>query len=274
MSIEKFDYEEPACPLSGGKEFYYPEEKPAESIPIRSVIGKFDAAASREDYAECDRLLGYWLAEARALGDRRGELSLLSEAAGLYRKINDRERALKTVDDCLKLLESGEFSGLISTGDMYINCATTLSAFGLAERSLEYFDRALAIYEAELPAGHEMFAAYYNNRGLALSFLGRYAEARDCFFRAADILSKIEARRLDLAITHLNIADTFVEDAELDDREGCVERARSLIEDPEVKRDAYYAFVCRKCAPAFRHYGYFAYARQLNERADSIYEGN
>ena len=274
MNIDKFDYEEPQCPLSGGKDFYYPEEKPAESIPIRTVISRFDAAAAREDYAEGGRILRYWLAEARALGDRRGELSVLSELAGLYRKVGDKENGLKTVRDCLALLEKPEFAGFLSTGDMYINCGTTMSSFGKAAEALEYFEKAAAIYGEKLPKGHEMFAALYNNYGLALSFLGRMPAARAEFNKAADILSRIEARSLDLAITYLNIADTLIDDSEISECEESVETAKRILEGSHAPRDGYYAFVCRKCAPVFRHYGHFAYAADLNERAESIYAGN
>ena len=40
----------------------------------------------------------------------------------------------------------------------------------------------------------------------------------------------------------------------------------------DENRNGYYAFTCRKCAPSFGYFGYFVYEKELNERADIIYE--
>ena len=49
-------------------------------------------------------------------------------------------------------------------------------------------------------------------------------------------------------------------------------RAEALLQTPEVPHNGYYAFVCEKCAPTFRYFGRFAYADELKQRSDEIYE--
>ena len=55
--------------------------------------------------------------------------------------------------------------------------------------------------------------------------------------------------------------------------EQCLDLAEALLERPELPRNGYYAFVCEKCAPTFAYYGYFAFAEELNRRAEAIYAG-
>ena len=50
----------------------------------------------------------------------------------------------------------------------------------------------------------------------------------------------------------------------------CMEQAEKLLNSEAVPRDAYYAFVCEKCAPVFGHYGYFMQEAELNRRAKGI----
>ena len=55
--------------------------------------------------------------------------------------------------------------------------------------------------------------------------------------------------------------------------EQALQQALDYLEDPALERNGYYAFVCRKCAPTFGYFGWFKAQRELNERADKIYEG-
>ena len=53
----------------------------------------------------------------------------------------------------------------------------------------------------------------------------------------------------------------------------CLDKAEALLSDPAEARDGYYAFVCEKCASAFRYHGRFAFASELEKRAEEIYAG-
>ena len=81
----------------------------------------------------------------------------------------------------------------------------------------------------------------------------------------------------DAAISLLNKANLIeARDGLLDGNEAicaCLEKAEALLSDPALPHDGYHAFVCEKCAPTFGYYGYFACARELEERAEQIYAG-
>lgn len=63
--ISREDYEEPRCLLN-----MHPE---VVSIPVGRVIEKLDSYLNQNDYSSAERHLEYWLSEAEAGEDDRGE---------------------------------------------------------------------------------------------------------------------------------------------------------------------------------------------------------
>ena len=50
-------------------------------------------------------------------------------------------------------------------------------------------------------------------------------------------------------------------------------KAEEILDAEPIEKNAYYAFVCSKCAPSFDYFGFFVTAQILKERAKRIYEG-
>ena len=115
-------------------------------IPVRRVIDKMNEYMSRLDYAGAERHLNYWLAEARAGGDRRGELTVLNELIGHCRKTGQKEAAERYSGEALSLLDALELGGSVTAGTTYINIATAAYVFGDYVRSMDMFDRAESVY--------------------------------------------------------------------------------------------------------------------------------
>ena len=105
--------------------------------------------------------------------------------------------------------------------------------------------------------------------------IGRFDDAMDHYQNAIDVMSQTENGLLEVAVTLMNIAELF---ERIGDSEYLIEQtldqALYHLNDNTLPRNGYYAFVCRKCAPTFGHFGWFKAERELNERADRIYEGN
>jgi hypothetical protein len=78
-------------------------ENALRPIPQKRIIDKMNEYMSRLDYAGAERHLKYWLAEARATGDRRGELTVLNELIGHARKTDQRELARRSAEEALAL---------------------------------------------------------------------------------------------------------------------------------------------------------------------------
>ena len=267
--ISREDYEEPRCVLCMDKDAATP-------IPQRRVREKLDEYMSRRDYAGVERHLNYWLCEAQQNRDLRGEFFIRGEMMGHYRKTGNREQAILSAEEGLRLIEQLGFEDTLSAGTAYVNAATVYDAFKLPERAVELFEKAKGIYEGSLPETDGRLGGLYNNMGLAYMALHRFQETRAAFQRALDIMAQVENGALDQAITYLNLANAVELEHGIEAGEQqigqCLDKAIALLDDPEAPRDGYYAFVCEKCAPTFDYYGYFLVANDLNERARAIYE--
>ncbi len=248
--------------------------KPETTVPIFAVLNRVDEMLAKEDYEGAERICKYWLMEARAMKDKRGELAVLNELMGLYRKMNNKEKAIVVVENGLKILADENLQD-ISAGTIYVNAATTMKFCGDASRAMGYYQKAKGIYQQKLQANDGLMGALQNNMGLCYADLGDKQKARDCFNFALGIMKKQEKGQLEVAITYLNIADLLENNEENQvELQNLMEKAFACFEDEKVERDGYYAFNCRKCAGVFKFYGFFAYGMELNNRADKIYARN
>lgn len=273
--LKKEDYEEPACPFCTDG---YGSTPPVKSVPVSRIIEKLDEHLNRNDYVSAERHLCYWLEEAKAGRDKRGELSIYNEILGLTRKTNQKEKAFSAIDNVLRLIKELDFDGTITAGTTYVNLATVYKSFGESEKAIPYYRKAEKIYSEKLKEDDSRIGGLYNNMALALTDCNSFADAEKYYNNAIDIMKKAENGELETAITYLNMADLAEKRDGLEESEVLIskyiEKAFSLIDSPALPRNGYYAFVCEKCAPTFGYYGYFIYENDLKKRAVSIYERN
>ena len=246
------------------------------SVPQQRIRQKVDDYMSRRDYDGVERHLKYWLEEANMVGDLRGALMIRNEMIGHYRKVGDRDHAIESADEAIRLLEELEYGESLTAGTTYVNIATAYNAFSENEASLQMFQKAREVYEQIEDTPPELLGGLYNNMALTCMSLGRFDEMEKLYNMAMDKMTYAPNGVLEQAITCLNMANGIEARKGLEAGEGeineLVERALELLDMPSVPRDGYYAFVCEKCAPSFEYYGYFLAAEDLKERSRKIYE--
>ncbi len=271
--IDEFDYKEPLCPLSGGKEFYYPDQNtPLGRIPIDRVIAKVDSLFNRNDHVAAGRLLEYWKNEAVALRDARGELAITSELVGYYRKQNMPEKGLRAVARAIALADELEQTDTASGATILINCATAYKAFGMADRAMPLYRRAEANYRNTLPPDDARFGALYNNMALALVDIGDCDGAEEAYRNALKIMAQIPGGEAESAITYINLAHMYESSGREENIGECMQNAYDLLESPALKHDGYYAFVLEKCAPSFGYFGFTEVYEKMKKESREIYE--
>ena len=262
------DYAEPVCLLN--------MEPAIAPVDQRRILEKLDEYLARRDYAAAEKHLKYWLAEARAGCDQRGELLVLNEMIGHYRKTGRPEEALGAAEKALRLSEEMGYKGSFSRATTCVNAATAYQAFGRPERALELFIEAKAVFEGGKCVRRDLMGGLYNNMGLTLASLGRYDEAFDSYFKALDQMAGQPRGNLESAVTYLNMANALEARAGLEKGEKQIDewvgKACDLLGEPGPE-DGYYAFVLEKCAPTIAYYGYFAEAEDMSGKAKRIYEG-
>ena len=265
--LNKEDYQEPCCPFDTSQ---WKESGPQERIDIRRVTEKLDEFFYKKDFDGAKRLLDYWLNTAVETGDTSSEFRLENELMGLTRKLGQGDEAIRHAERALELSADESIAGSIAAATAFVNAGTVFKAFGRAEKSVPLFERALTIYKEELPEDDGRLAALYNNFALALTDLGRFEEALGYYRLALGIMENTPGGEADAAITYLNMADCEEAFLGLEDAifhiEEYLEKARELLDSPDLSRDSYYSFVCEKCIPAFKYYGYISFAEELEKR--------
>ena len=250
-------------------------ERKIRSIPQKRILDKMDEYMARRDYKGAERHLLYWLEEAKAGADARGELLVCNELIGHYRKMGEKNQALHYAGRALELLKVLDFDRTVSAGTTYVNAATAAHAFGEYERAGELFEQAREIYEAREDTARHLLGGLYNNMALNLAAREQYVQAYSYFQKAMEQMKMVPGGKLEQAITCLNMADALDAEYGMEEKEGeifaLVDQAEELLREPDAPRDGYYAFVCEKCAPAFSYYGYFQTAQDLTDLAEEIY---
>lgn len=271
--IKAEDYKEPICLFN--KDFYS-NCKVVKSIPVERVIDKLDECLGHNDYEGAWRILDYWVNEAVAGNDLKGELSIQNEVMGLARKTEKEAKAFDAAKRALELLEIMELEDRIIAGTTYVNVATVYKAFGQAEEALPLYQKAKVIYEKELKNDDCRLGGLYNNMALALCDVRNFDEAETYFNRALEVMKNVKGGELEIAITYLNMANMAEMKFGMETAENIISMylkdAMELLNREDIDRNGYYAFVCEKCAPSYEYYGYFAYGQELERRAKEIYE--
>lgn len=239
------------------------------------ILAKLDELLNKNDYSGAERHLLYWLNEATALDNKRTKLLLQNELCGLYRKLGREADALSSVEAALSLIDEMGIEHNIGAGTTYLNAATVFKAFGRPEDAIPLFQKALAVYQNELPQTDRRFGGLYNNMALAFVDLKEFDKALAFYENAISVMKSTEDGMLEVAITYLNIANLKEAELGLEDAQEIIDtylhKAEKILNEYE-NRNGYYAFVCEKCASVFGYYGYFAYENELKERAVAIYE--
>ncbi len=259
---------------------FYTENAPfphaASPIPLKRILERLDVLTAKKDYAQAAHFLEYWRSEARLAGDGRGEFTILNEEMGVYRKAENREKAMECAGQTLALIADIGNEGTISAGTAYVNAGTVYEFCGETRKALDCFRKAQEIYERELSAHDKRLASLYNNMALSLTAAGEYERAFAYYKLALEGMEEQRYGELERAITYLNMANAAEaaegpEEAEEEISE-YLGRAEALLMEKTLPKNGYYAFVCEKCLPTFSYYGWFQTAQDLKSAAESIYD--
>ena len=247
----------------------------AKRLNIPALIGELDRLFAAERLTDAQSLLETSLEEARALGDRSGELSILSELMGFHRRSGDAEAARKACREGIELVGELKLGSAVSGATVLLNAATTLAAYGEPAEAIGLFEQVSRVYSANLDPQDYRFAGLYNNMGTGYAALGDFERSRAYYLAALKLLRETDNRE-EVAVTHVNLAQIY-DSFEREDRDEQVDLhvSAAIAElDGSPRRDGYHAFTCRKCAPTLDRLGYFFDAKRLDERADDIYARN
>ncbi len=270
------DYQEPCCPFDATPYTGTPDTAPTgETIDVPSIIAQLDKMYEQGDENNAEQFLEQWRERATSLGDWRGELGMLSELLGQYRRSGNKEKGLTAAKDATELIRSHRMADTVSGATVMLNAATTMKCFGEAKASIPMFTQVSRVYSANLDPGDYRFGGLYNNMALSYADIGDTASAERFFKLAMQVISRCRNPENELAVTLCNMAEMYYNRDPEDERvNDCMEKAWEYLNSPDLPWNGYHAFTVSKCAPSFAYFGFFLYAKELKERAEKIYAGN
>ena len=223
------------------------------SIDLNRVIDKLEAHFAHHDLVGAERLLLYWRGEAEAIGDRRGVNQIDNELVGLYRRTNEKEKALSVADRLLPQLAPDN----VGDATIRLNLATNYCHFGQPERARPLYAEAEAVLVRHLAPNDYRLSSLYNNMASYYIAVGNLAEAEKTYEKALDVMRQIEPRMPEMAVTYVNLATAIYRQSPLSDRvDACMMAAYEVLQDPTIAHDGNYAFVLSKVIPLYVHLGY------------------
>ena len=173
------------------------------------------------------------------------------------------------------MIQNKGIGDAVSIGTIYLNGATTMKAFGLAEDAMQYYEKAKIIYEENLEEDDYRIAALYNNMSSAYKDLGEYLKAESACYKAIEVLKKKDDCYGEIAVTLINVAHIYYDQEPADERiDEIMDKAWELLMSKKNTHDGDFAFLCSKCYPSFGFFGYFQREAELRALTEKIYEGN
>jgi len=265
---DKKDYMDPACCFDTSDYTGCPDSEICEkTIPVPEIVARLDALYDKGMDAQAESYLSNWCCCAHSMGDWRGELSLLSELMGFYRRTEDIDSAMDSVNRGLDIIRTHGLGSTVSGATILLNAATTLKAFGRASESIPIFEHVCRVYGDNLAPDDYRFGGLYNNMALSYCDIGNYSMAEECYHRALSAIRSCVNPEYEMAVTYCNMAHLYDAQDPEDERIGeCIENAWECLDSDRIPRDGYYRFTVSKCLEAFEYFGFFLYEKVLKER--------
>lgn len=250
-------FNEAACCFDASLYTGVPDAVPcAQSLDTKSIIAGLDKLLFSGDDAAAGEYLDRWCQRAQEVGDWRTELTLQSELMGFHRRTSDKNAAMAAVERGLELIREHRLGSTVSGATIFLNAATTLKAYGMAERSIPMFVQTCRVYSQTLDPLDYRFGGLYNNMALSYADIGEYDTAEGYYKKALGVIVHCDTPENELAVTYCNLAELY----ERMGREADIAKALNLALDnlrsPALPHDGYYDFTVSKCLPTFEHFGY------------------
>ena len=264
---------EPACPFDvSDYRNTSAVSEPKGRIDVKAVMRTADSFYEKNDVHSAKELLEHSYKDALSFDDKEGQLGIISELLGCYRKTHDSEFGLWAAEESSRLINKLGLEGTVTAGTVWLNAATTMREFGKAREALRVYDMAARAYSANLDPADYRFAGLFNNYASCLEECGDFDSAEKYYRKALSIVSNLKDCKVEEAVTYVNLACLYDavdhEDPRIDE---CIMNAIDIFNSDQVEKDGYYAFNVLKCVDAIDHFGFFRDAKSLKKRAEDIY---
>ena len=175
-------------------------------MEIEKTLKELDQLFATHQIGQAERFLKRKIAEARAENDYDSLITLLNEMIGLLRDISHYDECCRYCQELIALLDGMYLRGTVPYATSMLNVANAYRAAGKLEESMELYRYVQKIYEEQLSPDDFRFASLNNNLSLLYQEMGDFASACECLKKALLIARTYPDARIEVAVTHSNLA--------------------------------------------------------------------
>ena len=179
-------------------------------MDINKVLMEYDHMFGTCSLEVIDEFLSDKIEEALSTQDYSSALTLMNEMVGFCRDTDQKEKGLHYCELTLRMLNNLGLGGTVEYATSLLNVANAMRAFGVYDRSGDYYRETETIYLANLKPEDFSFSSLYNNWSLLYQEIGDYASAETLLRKALAVVEHYPNAQIELATTKTNLAMTIL----------------------------------------------------------------
>lgn len=179
-------------------------------------------------YSEIEEYLSAKINEAITQDRFDIVIPLLNEMIGFLRDTTQFSKGTEYKNRLIEFLEKYNQQGTMNYATSFLNIANFDRAMGAYEESLKEYHVCEDIYKLLLPQGDYLWAGLYNNESLLYQMMGDNLAAIGALSKALGIVLAIPSRRMEVATTYTNIAQSLAALGQMEEAEENVTEALKI----------------------------------------------
>ncbi len=179
-------------------------------MDINKVLMEYDHMFGTCSLETIDEFLSDKIEEALSTQDYSSALTLMNEMVGFCRDTDQKDKGLHYCELTLRMLTNLGLTGTVEYATSLLNVANAMRAFGVYDRSGDYYRETESIYLANLKPEDFAFSSLYNNWSLLYQEMGDYDSAETLLRKALAVVEHYPNAQIELATTKTNLAMTIL----------------------------------------------------------------
>ena len=179
-------------------------------MDINKVLMEYDHMFGKCSLETIDEFLSDKIEEALSTQDYSSALTLMNEMVGFCRDTDQKDKGLHYCELTLRMLTNLGLTGTVEYATSLLNVANAMRAFGVYDRSGDYYRETESIYLANLKPEDFAFSSLYNNWSLLYQEMGDYDSAETLLRKALAVVEHYPNAQIELATTKTNLAMTIL----------------------------------------------------------------
>lgn len=209
-------------------------------MDISQVLSKLDDLFLEQDLGKIEDFLQEQRKQAKEEQDLGALLILCNETIGFYRETGEYDKSVRMCHEAFELASSMKLEGSVAYATTLLNAANAHRAAGLLQESLDFYMQVFPVYEKHLAPDSMYYANLYNNISLLYQEMQKYDKAKDALCKALEICGANKEAEFEIAVTHANLANTYIQLGEDNQAKEHARKAIVMFEEQGVD-DAHYS---------------------------------